>query len=369
MNVPVFVADEHSAGMCQGSRFPSKKLIYHSFYKDESQFIHDIQQISQKYHCSFLFPSHDETEIIARHRTQFDKKILIPVSTSDKIQLANDKLKIAKHAQKFHLPIPKTVLYDPECSFNDIPFPVVLKLRRSNSAKGVFYPTTREDIHTVATQCILKYKLSPERFPIIQEKVTGEGWGVSCLYWEGKRLAFFTHKRLREKTLTGGTSTARISLRNPIIEEIAFKLLDTIEWHGLAMVEFKFNPDTQEAWIIEVNPRLWGSIYLAVISGVDFPAWLYLAATKGPKPVKELFKGQCEGVIARWYLGEIIYAIQMIQKGKIKEALKCMSPFPLNHLDDFHLDDPGAFIGELVYYATSFLRNKNLNPECEGMLG
>src|SRR5207302_298489 len=54
--------------------------------------------------------------------------------------------------------------------------------------------------------------------------------------------------------------------------DYAVKLLEALDWTGLAMVEFKVGADGVR--LMEINGRIWGSLPLAVRSGVDFPAML-----------------------------------------------------------------------------------------------
>jgi len=44
------------------------------------------------------------------------------------------------------------------------------------------------------------------------------------------------------------------------------------------MVEFKYDNHRKRFYIIEVNPRYWGSLPLAVLSGVNFPVLHALSA-------------------------------------------------------------------------------------------
>ena len=271
--------------------------------------------------------------------------------------------------QALGLSCPQTLAYDPNRPLSEYPLPCVVKLRRGNGAKGVYYASTYDELKRIAQKCVNDYELKPGRYPIIQEQVPGEGWGVSFLYWRGEALAHFTHRRLREKTLTGGTSTARISASNDRLVDIAKRLLDCANWHGLAMVEFKYDPDTQRGWAIEINPRLWGSIALAVRAGVDFPYWLYLASTQGPQAVRPLVVSQQQGVLSRWYIGELIYALQQLMRRRPSKAGRALWPFPLAELEDVPLDDPGAFCGESIYYLKQFVVSASLNPEQRGMVG
>ena len=103
-----------------------------------------------------------------------------------------------------------------------------------------------------------------------QQYVRGTGIGVELLYDRGRAVLHFLHERIHEWPLTGGTSTYRKSLRpdTPTLA-MATRLLDSLAWHGVAMVEFKRAPDGT-LYLMEINPRLWGSLALALDAGVDF---------------------------------------------------------------------------------------------------
>lgn len=78
------------------------------------------------------------------------------------------------------------------------------------------------------------------------------------------------HQRLREYPITGGASTAA----KTVYHEEAFmhgkKLLDALKWNGPAMVEFKYDPQTNKLALMEINPKFWGSTELGLAAGVNF---------------------------------------------------------------------------------------------------
>jgi len=120
-----------------------------------------------------------------------------------------------------------------------------------------------------------------------QEYISGRGVGIECLYRNGACLWHFQHERLHELPLTGGGSSYRRSV--PVDEKLlaaAARLLDSLEWHGVAMVEFRGSADHGYR-LMEINPRLWGSLALPIDAGVDFPKGLWCIATDqdpGPEP-------------------------------------------------------------------------------------
>lgn len=373
LGLRVAIADSSRIGMSQWSRLRETIGQYAPPLTQPEAFVADVAQLLRQTGARFLLPGHDETEILARYRDRLPAGVCLPVAEYSQLAQANNKACMAALAARLGLPVPQVISYehpaDLEHKLREHRQPVVIKLRRGNSAKGIFYPESSHAAVQLCLDLIERYHLPPERHPIVQERISGEGWGVSCLYWQGQRIASFTHRRLREKTATGGTSTMRVSAGQPQLEAYAHCLLDAMNWHGLAMVEFKYDPVTNQGWFIEVNPRLWGSIHLAVTAGVDFPALLYWAATDGIEVAQQRVRPYRQGVVARWYLGDTIVAAGHLRHGRLWLALQALWPGGADTLDDWHWDDPLAFVGEAAYYLTTFLKTRSLNPAQEGMLG
>jgi protein-tyrosine-phosphatase len=56
-------------------------------------------------------------------------------------------------------------------------------------------------------------------------------------------------------------------------------MMRDLQWHGVAMVEFRYDRQHDTYWFMEINPRFWGSLPLAIAAGVDFPKALLSLAT------------------------------------------------------------------------------------------
>jgi len=373
MGLRVAIADASPLGMCQGSRYPQALYRYAPPLIQPEQFVADVSQALERSHARFLLPGHDETEILSRYRHRLPPQVVLPVAPAEVLALANDKARSIQLAESLGLPVPSCLPWDTPAelarALQGQPASWVVKLRRSNAAKGVFYASQPKEVVNTCLDLVDKYHLAPERYPIVQQRVPGEGWGVSCLYWEGQRIASFTHRRLREKTPTGGVSTLRVSARNPLLEDCAHRLLDALNWHGLAMVEFKYDPSSRQGWFIEINPRLWGSLHLAIQAGVDFPALLYRAALEGPQAAQATLKPYREGIVARWLVGDWIAALGQLFHLRLCAALRILLLSRADTYDDWLPDDPGAFLGEVLYYGLGFLKTRSLNPVKANMLG
>jgi len=117
-----------------------------------------------------------------------------------------------------------------------------------------------------------------------QEYIVGKGLGVEVLFEHGILRWAFLHERVHEVPLTGGGSSYRVSIElQSALVDSATSLLAALQWHGVAMVEFKVTP-SGEAYLMEINPRLWGSLALAIDCGVNFPVGLLCLSTGQPLP-------------------------------------------------------------------------------------
>ena len=55
-----------------------------------------------------------------------------------------------------------------------------------------------------------------------------------------------------------------------LLKNAGIKLLDSLNWHGLAMAEYKKDEKSDKFKLIEINPKIWGSFELSIKCGVDF---------------------------------------------------------------------------------------------------
>lgn len=199
----------------------------------------------------------------------------LPIPPLALLRRANDKSAALAVARKVGVPIPVT--YAPEDDeelesvLERLRFPAVVKLR--DDAGTVLEPGQRYAVGRTADDVRRAYRalhaLKP--FPLIQEKVEGPGYGVGVLAEQGKVLASFAHRRIREYPVSGGPSTFCVSVVDGRLTGYAASVIGELGWTGVAMVEFKKDDDYR---LMEINPRFWGSMALATRAGVNFPELL-----------------------------------------------------------------------------------------------
>lgn len=156
---------------------------------------------------------------------------------------------------------------------------------RSDQGERVIRCATAQDTLTSLTQLSADYRKA-----IVQGFVPGAGVGVFILRWNGQTVAKFMHRRLHEMPHTGGASSLRESWWHEKIFQDAQAKLACINWQGVAMIEYRWDPGTDHFYLMEMNLRFWGSIHLGLYAGVDFPKLLADSFFNYPTPTMPVAK-------------------------------------------------------------------------------
>ncbi len=345
--IPVTTGSASPSPLASSSRYALQHISYPSPLQDPIGFNHTIHKFLEKNQHDVLLPVHSEdTLVLGRYANSLSDVIHFPFHRFDDMILINDKGYLAAVAEELEIPTPRTWAPENLEQFshirNEITFPAVIKLRNRTSSLGQSYVSSMDELISVYKRTIRTFALSSREYPIIQEYIAGTGYGVSLLFNHGNLRARFTHKRIREYPVSGGPSTCRISTKHQRMEEYATRLLEHFSWHGIAMVEFILSYEGVP-FLLEVNPRFWGSINQAVQSGVDFPYLLYQMAVDGD--VRPVFSYQ-EGVVTRNCLLDLCAGFQGFSRRLPFQDRDPHLQFPF-HDDIFSLEDPLPFFSAI----------------------
>jgi predicted ATP-grasp superfamily ATP-dependent carboligase len=219
--------------------------------------------------------------------------------------------------------------------------PVVIKPRGSSGGRGMAYPPSGEDVADAWTAVHAGYP-----YPLVQERIpSGPRYGVCVLVdRSGRAVASFVQKELRHFPVRDGMSTLQESVWRPDLVDQALALLRTIGWYGLAEVEFMEDPRTGQALFLEINPRFWASLRLAVVCGVDFPFLLYLVGRGRPViPTHEYAVGRR----CRWLLpGDVLHFLANPDRLHLDPPFFARGEETV--FDGIYGEDQGATLGVLL---------------------
>ncbi len=281
------------------------------------------------------------------------------------LSCAIDKAQTTTLAKSLGLAVPEShVMTDPEQArevARIVLYPAVLKASRSEevSADGMITRTARPLYASTADECLIAYRRLAQNCSSVlaQELVPGRGAGYFVLMNHGELRAEFAHVRVRDVHPTGSGSAVRLSVRPlPAMRDGALRILRALNYHGVAMVEFRITPDNVPVFL-EVNPRFWNSLALSIHAGVDFPALLAHMAEYGD--VEPQFEYRT-GVRCRWLVGDLWHLIQVL-KGKpkgfpgdfprrLRTLCEFLVPVPRTFHDLFSFRDPLPEAADWLHY-------------------
>ena len=328
---------------------------YQDPFAHTDTFLDSIALSIRKWSIDVLFPVHEETFVVARHREVFSDSIVLAPKFHDMLY-AHDKWRSHRIAHANGIDVPRTLATSTKAelanAISAIGLPVVVKPRFGSGANRVKVIRSLKDID------MLLLGISTKELPhlLVQEYCSGEGVGLGALLWEGTVQAFAGHKRLREIPISGGTSTARVTFNHQQALGILNTFARAMKFNGVAMFEFKFDSNRDKFYFLEINPRYYGGVGTAICSGVDFPT-LHLETTIGTRRNSEQPLSTTSLVESRWLLGEIRALIQSLMKGHLRRASTVLHIHP-NHtinFDDFKLLNPSAFFYEMASYVRNLV--------------
>lgn len=242
-----------------------------------TEFLANIRSLIKHRGYDVLIPA-DDTAIAAilEHYDELQPLLRIACPPPEITRRVLCKESTLQAGQKCGIPVPRSVAVSHSSELADIvheiPFPWFLK------------PAEKETRFEEFTGCrIDTLEDIPKTYPtvrkfetpmLVQEFCEGIGVGVEVLLHRGKCLAVFQHRRLMEFSYTGGVAVTAIAEQpDSTLVDHSLALLRELEWDGVAMVEFRMNPRSGEAVLMEVNGRYWGTVSLPVSMGIDFPLY------------------------------------------------------------------------------------------------
>ena len=374
-HIQVVVGAETTSSLAATSRYCSRSFAYPSPYADPEGFVSRLLELVKHIHIAAVFPISDVAmRLIGAAKQQFDQWTAAPIPPISVFEEISDKYHLMKLALELQVPIPETI-FVPNGHVEEVihgisRFPVVVKPGCSLVKKNGQWSKTSVHVAPNAEEVFRLYRERDylQHPSLIQQRVEGEGQGLFVLMDHGEPVTLFAHRRLREQPPSGGVSVLRESIGLPKpMTDYALRLLQHIGWHGVAMVEFKIDRQSEVPLLMEVNGRFWGSLQLALDAGVNFPYLLYQMATG--QPLNTPTNGYRIGVKSRWLLGDLDHLLLRFSRSKQGLYLPPNSSSKWQCLQDFcrffqigtyyeveSFDDPGPSVYEVRNYMRNLLR-------------
>jgi len=330
------------------SRYTRRSLVVPDAYADDRPLVDALcAQLERDPHHVLLPFSEDGAIAASSNRARLETLTALPVASRESMDVARDKLELLKLASRLGIETPAT--HAPESSeavaalAAEISYPCICKLRRGIGGRGLVW---------AADAAALRRAFEAEPPPagllfdgrrLVQEVAPGELHDVCALFNRGEPRAAMTMRRIHMLPPRGGMGVYTETTDEPQLREQAIALLRALAWHGPADVEFRWDRGSGRATLIEVNPRFWGGLELAIQAGLNFPVLAARMAVDGDvDPVWQYDVG-----VKQWW--PIPYAFRYARaRGVDRRLLRELVRVPRRLRSDLTPSDPMPLVADLV---------------------
>jgi predicted ATP-grasp superfamily ATP-dependent carboligase len=380
----VLVGDSTSWNKAGWSRFARETFRYPAPQRQAEAFVDRIAQLAAAPPGTSVLPTlvlpmtEATTLSLSLHRDRISRAggcMVLP--SHEQVLRAFDKQQTTELARSLGIAVPWTILLgnavnntdEAEHAARTLEYPVVLKPRASEELgqQGNVRTGGRPRYASTPAEFQAAYSDISRRSSgvLVQQYMEGEGTGYFALMHHGELRAEFAHRRIRDVHPTGSGSAVRVSIApEPEIRRASLAILEALDWHGVAMVEFRRQPGKSPVFM-EVNGRFWNSLPLACYAGADFPALLAHMAEHGDVPPVH---GYRTGVRCRWFLGDFRHLIEVWQgpppgypgpyPGRFETLASVLKPVPGTVHDLFLWNDPLPEVGDWLNFARRILQRE-----------
>jgi predicted ATP-grasp superfamily ATP-dependent carboligase len=327
---------------------------------DAPAYVSAVLRLLDDHPARMLLPASDGTiQALRPRRAEIEQRTALPLASERALDIAIDKTRTLGVASELGLAVPTSIPIEHEDdlapALRELGLPAVLKPCESwveCEGRGVrLSPNVVHSIEDAKQQ--YAHVLEEGGRALLQPFLPGHREAVSVFYVDGRVRARMAQRSYREWPVLGGASVLCETI--PLLPDItsaAERLVSAIDLEGCSMVEFRRDRDGRPV-LMEINPRIGGSLALALAAGVNFPKLLY--DWKINASVHEISDYQV-GKRLRWLAGDIWNlkcSFEMQGHPDIPTPLRATRRFlsdflhPGITLDGFDSKDPRPALAEL----------------------
>jgi predicted ATP-grasp superfamily ATP-dependent carboligase len=189
---------------------------------------------------------------------------VFPLSEPAVIERLHDKWEFYGLIRELGLPTPPTwrVGSAEEADRAGLEFPLMLKPISGEGGVGVLRIESRAELSAVLDRYGDRYG----RPFLAQKFLPGQDIDLSVLADRGRVVAWTVQQNL------GGPQNIIQFLHHPRVLEIGSAVTAACRFHGVMHFDMRLDERTKEPFLLEANPRFWGSLRHSLWNGVNFAA-------------------------------------------------------------------------------------------------
>ena len=285
------------------SRHAAAREVGPDVIKDPAGFSTKIAHIAARHGPLVVYPVQEQAmDALVSGSSPMPPGAVLPYADPEAIRTLRDKRALDTLAREagLHAPAVRAVGTARELLSRRVQTPCVVKAAIPERGLGLTHV-----IETDAELQALLGRLSAVEPLLVQERASGPLMAVSVVIdGEGRLIARFQQQARRTWPPDAGASGLAVSVApDEELTAAAARLLATAGYAGLAQLQFIDTP--RGPALVDVNPRFYGSLPLAIACGVNLAAIWHRMVTGGPVSAPGPYR---LGVSYRWLEADLLAA-------------------------------------------------------------
>jgi predicted ATP-grasp superfamily ATP-dependent carboligase len=316
--------------------------------EDPEAFIEGIRRVVSARSYGALIPGSDASlNILSRERDRIEAHVPMGLPLRRAVAASLSKLALAGAAAGAGLAAPESAI----CATTD---------EALEAARRMGFPILLKPISSLVDVAGVPMRVGsvrvddPDRLAalaptygspcLIERTEQGSIVSYAGVLADGRLLGTAVSRYLRTWYPDAGNVCCSESIEvDPALTERVMRLLEALEWQGIFELELIERPDGSYA-ALDLNPRLYGSVALAIAAGADLPAiWSRWLLGECPSPVTAR-----PGLRYRWEDADLRHALSAAREGQLGKAAAILMPRRGTTHPYFVRADPGPFVARTI---------------------
>ena len=299
------------------SRYCAGTVHLPDYNADPAAFVDAVFEFVLENRVRVVLPTADSSFVLmAPHRDRFAEiGCTVAVASDAALEIANDKVRTLEVASKLGIAYPKSIpvtgVEDLRAAESEFGYPFVVKPTMSWTGKVPERVQPVEVINEAEAMKATTRFLDTGCDVIAQQLASGRRESISLFILNGQMLAYCGATAHRTTPPLGGVSAMRESI--PVPRELldaSVNLATAIGLEGACEVEYRQDA-RGNSLLMEINPRLAGTLENAMHSGVNLPLMVWQWATGQPVEPVPSYRN---GVRTRWLAGDMRWLWDSVAK-------------------------------------------------------
>jgi predicted ATP-grasp superfamily ATP-dependent carboligase len=287
------------------SRFAAARAVGPDAIRSTAGFVDSIARLSREHGPFVVFPGREEAiDAILLHLEQLPAEVTLPYAGAESLQAIRSKRRLPAIAAEAGFRAPRIVRETTagELAGSSLPLPSVIKSANPVSKLGSAHPISSEG----QLRRVLEWHALPADEPIlVQELVRGTMFSLELVIGRDGRVAarFQSQVQRTWPSMAGSISSAVSVAPDEELVNRAAEMLAGIGYWGLAQLDLL--DGEAGVTLVDINPRFYLCLPLAIACGVNLPAAWHAVATERVAPTQRKYR---LGVAYRWLEGDMAAA-------------------------------------------------------------